>query len=130
MSHLQPVISGLSIIRPTQSLITKTMALGDLADFSDTALRACILNEWEEEHFPDNWRILIGYHRYEDSSGSAFWLRQDDRGNFYEGHGSHCSCYGFEGQWKPEHTAAQYLKSDKISRAACCDEIKQFLANL
>jgi hypothetical protein len=29
---------------------------------------------------------------------------------FYEVHGSHCSCYGLEGQWKPEETSVEDLQ--------------------
>lgn len=30
-----------------------------------------------------------------------------------EAHGSHCSCYGFEGQWSPSDSSYTYLLSDK-----------------
>ncbi len=32
----------------------------------------------------------------------AFIVYKAKNGKFYEVHGSHCSCYGFEGQWEPE----------------------------
>jgi hypothetical protein len=45
--------------------------------------------------------ILLASYSYADYSGSAFVLFKKD-GKYYEVHGSHCSCYGLEGQWNPE----------------------------
>lgn len=41
-------------------------------------------------------------------SSSFFLFRKD--GVLYENHGSHCSCYGFEGQWEPEEVEIEALK--------------------
>lgn len=43
---------------------------------------------------------------YEDTSLFVF-LGTD--GKLYEVHGSHCSCYGYEGQWLPEETTFEAL---------------------
>ena len=40
--------------------------------------------------------------------GDAFVLFRKD-GVLYEVNGSHCSCYGLEGQWKPEETSVAAL---------------------
>lgn len=53
--------------------------------------------------------ILFASYAYEDYSGSAFVLFEKD-GELYEVHGSHCSCYGLEGQWNPEKTSLKALK--------------------
>lgn len=45
--------------------------------------------------------ILFASYSYENYSGDAFVLFRKD-GKFYEVNGSHCSCYGLEGQWEPE----------------------------
>lgn len=34
-------------------------------------------------------------------------FRKEDK--LYEVHGSHCSCYGLEGQWSPEETSFEAL---------------------
>ena len=57
--------------------------------------------------------ILIAY----ESVGSwgcdstSFFLFKDKAGKLYEMHGSHCSCYGFEGQFRLEESDAEALKT-------------------
>lgn len=51
--------------------------------------------------------VLYAWYEYADS-GDAFVLFRKD-GKLYEVHGSHCSCYGLEGQWDPEETTAAAL---------------------
>lgn len=47
--------------------------------------------------------VLLASYSYENYSGDAFVLFRDTRdGQLYEVHGGHCSCYGLEGQWRPE----------------------------
>lgn len=41
--------------------------------------------------------------------GDAFVIFVRD-GKIYEAHGSHCSCNGLEGQWKPEETSLKALE--------------------
>jgi hypothetical protein len=45
--------------------------------------------------------IYAAVYRYECYEGSAFVLFEKD-GKLFSVHGSHCSCYGLEGQWTPE----------------------------
>lgn len=52
--------------------------------------------------------ILLAYYSYENS-GEAFVLFRKD-GVLYEVNGSHCSCYGLEGQWKPEEVMLEELE--------------------
>lgn len=40
--------------------------------------------------------------------GSSFVLYEKN-GKLFEVNGSHCSCYGLEGQWKPEETSWKAL---------------------
>ncbi|KEA07506.1 hypothetical protein [Rhizobium rhizogenes] len=47
--------------------------------------------------------VLVASYTYEDYSGSSYVLFERD-GKLLEVHGSHCSCYGLEGQWEPEET--------------------------
>jgi len=52
--------------------------------------------------------ILYATYDIDGYEGSAFVLFERD-GQLYEVHGSHCSCYGLEGQWEPEETTADAL---------------------
>ena len=44
-------------------------------------------------------------------SGEAFLLFRKD-GEYYTVNGSHCSCYGLEGQWSPVRVTIDYLKKE------------------
>lgn len=54
--------------------------------------------------------VEILYAMY-DGGGYDGWahviIRKD--GKLYEVNGSHCSCYGLEGQWEPEETSVTAL---------------------
>lgn len=52
--------------------------------------------------------VLIGWYGYGSYCGSANVLFQRD-GKLYEVSGSHCSCYGLEGQWAPAETSWEAL---------------------
>lgn len=43
-----------------------------------------------------------------------FLLQNLETGGLFEVHASHCSCYGYEGEFKPEPTTLEYLKSDNF----------------
>lgn len=61
--------------------------------------------------------IIIAYESvgvYGCDSTSFFLFRRKSDGMYLENHGSHCSCWGFEGQFNPEETTIEYLKSDKF----------------
>lgn len=47
--------------------------------------------------------------------GDALVIFRKD-GKLYEVHGSHCSCYGLEGQWEPEAVEPEVLLA-RIERA-------------
>lgn len=67
------------------------------------------------------FNIIIAYESVGSwgcDSSSFFLLRRKSDGVLFEIHGSHCSCYGFEGQFKLEETTLEYLKSDKLN--FCC----------
>ena len=63
-----------------------------------------------EVSFPDSVNILFAYYSYEDYSGDAFVLFEQD-GLLYEVNGSHCSCYGLEGQWEPEEVCLEEMNN-------------------
>jgi len=85
--------------------------------------------DWSEEDLRDHWRGeweadegLIS--RFEPlaasgdlgdyEEGAWFLLRDKESGELFEVSGSHCSCYGFEGQFNPKKTTVKYLLSDKF----------------
>lgn len=54
--------------------------------------------------------VLFAYYTYEFYEGeSLVILKSKTDGNLYEVNGSHCSCYGLEGQWEPEQTTVDAL---------------------
>lgn len=57
--------------------------------------------------------VLIAYESVGDwgcDSSSFFLFKNKETGVLYELNGSHCSCYGFEGQFQLEQTEAVALK--------------------
>ena len=56
-----------------------------------------------------NIKILLAWYGYGDYDGSAFVLFEHND-KLYEVNGSHCSCYGLEGQWEPEETSVAALR--------------------
>lgn len=79
---------------------------------------------------------IIAYnYTYEDYSGTAYVLGQRG-GQLFEVHGSHCSCYGLEGQWSEEPVTREYLLSKLEENKTghrydyfhgCSNEVRQFL---
>lgn len=56
----------------------------------------------------DGATLLMGVYDTPPYEGYAFVLYEKD-GKLYEVNGSHCSCYGLEGQWEPEETTVEAL---------------------
>lgn len=54
-------------------------------------------------------KILLASYGTPSYEGYAFVLFERD-GKLYEVNGSHCSCYGLEGQWDPEETTVDALR--------------------
>lgn len=61
------------------------------------------LKKWEPIH------ILFASYEDENYSGDAFVLFEEN-GELFEVNGSHCSCYGLEGQWTPEEVTLTVLE--------------------
>jgi hypothetical protein len=59
-----------------------------------------VSNEFNEP-LNDNINILFAWYEYQDYSGDAIVIYEQD-GVLYEVNGGHCSCYGLEGQWSPQ----------------------------
>ena len=97
--------------------INKRLYLEDLSEMKKSDLVDHISGEYDVPKAEvAKFNILIAYESVGayGCDSSSFFLLQDDKGNLYEVHGSHCSCYGFEGQWEPEPTTVEYLTSDKF----------------
>lgn len=52
--------------------------------------------------------FLYASYTYEDYSGSAYVLFRK-AGKLFQVEGSHCSCYGLEGQWEPDEVVPEQL---------------------
>ncbi len=63
---------------------------------------------------PEDADILFAWYGDGDYSGSSYVLYRLD-GKLYEVWGSHCSCYGLEGQWEPQETSVTALKTHTFS---------------
>lgn len=75
--------------------------------------------DWQPpDDFPTDEEILMASYGGASYEGDAFVLFQRD-GKLYEVHGSHCSCYGLEGQWEPEETtwAALALRGKDLGKS-------------
>lgn len=53
-------------------------------------------------------RVLLASYGYQSDSGDAFVLFRRG-GKLWEVNGSHCSCYGLEGQWDPSEVTKEEL---------------------
>jgi len=72
----------------------------------------------------DKLDVLIAYESVGSwgcDSSSFFVFKNKETGMLYEMHGSHCSCYGFEGQFRLEETTIEALKS-RVENARGRDE--------
>jgi hypothetical protein len=53
--------------------------------------------------------IILASYGMDNYSGDAFVLFRKG-GKLFEVNGSHCSCFGLEGQWEPEEVSVDDLK--------------------
>lgn len=108
------------------------LALADLSKMTENKVKAHIAQHYsgEPESYSrteqqvaelseklKNLDVLVAYESVGDygcDSSSWFLFRDRDTHEFYTIHGSHCSCYGFEGQGQLELADIAYLKSKKF----------------
>lgn len=86
-------------------------------DAKGHSVKECLdwIKENHEGNFPSHLIPIYGGFEIEQYEGSAdFLLINTATGKFYEIHGSHCSCYGFEGQFIPEECPIEYLAKGKV----------------
>lgn len=53
-------------------------------------------------------KIYLAWYGYGSYCGDSLVVYEKD-GKLFEVNGNHCSCYGLEGQWKPEETSWEAL---------------------
>lgn len=60
-----------------------------------------------------NKNILFASYGQDNYSGDA-WVLFEENGKLYEVNGSHCSCFGLEGQWEAEEVVLKELENRLI----------------
>ena len=105
------------------------IALADLSSFSESEIIQHLVNNYsrtadssDDEYYNhkeesskklDGMSVILAYESVADSgeyAESFFLLKRNYDGALFEVHGSHCSCYGFEGQLDLEETNSVALK--------------------
>lgn len=84
-----------------------------------------IVNEFATSDFPKDLKIIFADYDCPPYEGYAYVLYYQG-GNFYEVHGSHCSCYGLEDQWEPELITLNDLKF-RMENGNIREELKPIL---
>ncbi len=87
----------------------------DLKDMNHADVIAHVEDSFETK-LPADIEVVAAYESVGNwgCDSSAWYLFRSD-GRLQEVHGSHCSCFGFEGQWTPEDTTVEYLLSEKFT---------------
>jgi hypothetical protein len=91
------------------------VTLADLKGLTEQQVIEHLTSEYGEGNGADleNKEVLVAYESVGDygcDSNSFFLLKDRTSGELFEIHGSHCSCYGFEGQLKLERSSKDSLK--------------------
>lgn len=66
------------------------------------------------KHALDGAKMYLAWYGYGSYCGSSLVVYEKG-GRLYEVNGSHCSCYGLEGQWEPEETSWNALSMRDLS---------------
>lgn len=98
-----------------------------------------LFNDWDDikkeyemnDEKPEE--VLFAYYSYESYSGDSFVLyRNADK--YYINEGSHCSCYGLEGQWTPEEydkeTLIKTLSTRKFYEKFIQEKVNEIIKKL
>lgn len=89
------------------------LLLEDLKGMTEAEVKAHLVSSYEaDSKLVDDLDIVIGYESVGSwgCDSSSFFLLKDKAGNLFEVHGSHCSCFGFEGQFQLHETSVEALK--------------------
>lgn len=83
----------------------------DGASLTEKEARDEVLRSYEiPEEALDGCKLLYVYYSYENYSGYSDVIFEKD-GELFHVSGGHCSCYGLEGQWKPDPTSIDALRN-------------------
>jgi len=97
----------------------KTLYLEDYKGKTKIELISSLIEDFEvKREVIERFHILIAYKSvgsYGCDSSAWILLKNKKTKELFEVNASHCSCYGFEGQFEPEETNLDYLKSDKFN---------------
>ena len=122
-------------------------AFGDLAGKSEDEVKAHLAQEYSGEYAWFSQRstapatpealaielasceILIAY-ELQEYYEAASWFLFRRAGKLFEVEASHCSCYGFEGQWTPEEVTKEALLKRNLSWFAGEDDHETVLARI
>ena len=74
----------------------------DVDSWNTDEEKKIVLDKHKDDH------ILFASYTYENYSGDAFVLFENN-GVLYEVNGSHCSCFGLEGQWDREEVMLEEM---------------------
>lgn len=58
--------------------------------------------------------VYLAWYGYGSYDGRSLVIFKKNK-KLYEVNGSHCSCYGLEGQWRPEETSWEALKMRNLN---------------
>lgn len=110
---------------------TNFLTLADFVGKTETEIKQHLIDSYEATREEVNrFDILVAYECEDSYEGSShFLLRERATGNVFEVHGGHCSCYGYEGQFKPEATTKKYLLSEHagfFSKTAVNQWLKEY----
>ena len=91
----------------------RMLALADFDGWSESQIKEHLVKNYEAtQDEVDRFNILVAYEcEYAYEGSSSFLLEDKATGDLFEVHASHCSCYGYEGQFEPESTTVEYLLS-------------------
>jgi hypothetical protein len=81
-------------------------------DAVEMSVKECLdwIKNSHQEQFTNGLIPIYGhYNSYGYEEDASFLLVEPLTGKFWEIHGSHCSCYGFEGQFVPSECPIEYL---------------------
>jgi len=100
------------------------LAIEDLLGKTEAEVKGHLVHQYSEYNTAEDMKfvsdqlekfdVLIAYESVGSwgcDSTSFFVFKDKETGTLYEMHGSHCSCYGFEGQFGLEQTTIEALKS-------------------
>ena len=96
------------------------LAIEDLLGKTEDAVKKHIAEQYSDNDYDyvkeklEKLDVLIAYESVGSwgcDSTAFFVFKNKETGELYEMHGSHCSCYGFEGQFRLEPTTAEALKA-------------------